>query len=189
MVSSEDVEGCCDSVCSFTTEMTTDVGSYRYSTAQAPQDTTPTTTPTHNAKVNVHLDSYPPVAIQPVSSRTTSDQLPEIESRREDQVELQPMPGVDGYTPPSWTQSAQLENNGYQYTTDSGPLEMLLSAEYCGKGLHYPCMDNSVEAESQLHTAVEGGGEPGSCLLATAEDKEIDKGWPYLRGKVINVHV
>ena len=148
--------GC--SASSFTTEMTTDMGSYhsQHSTAQILQDTPKSTHPHHNMQ-HVHI--------------ATPDQLSEGELWRDGQVESQPVLRAGNHTPSSsWTQAALNIKGGNQYTAGNGHLEMLTSAQYCGRGLHYLYGESSVEPDSPRLTAGEGELRGDLHVQATAED-------------------
>ena len=162
--SSELVESGC-SASSFTTEMTTDMGSYHSQQQLHSTDTahdTPQDSPFHHTHDILHVHVHSDFS-HPVTSTNTLDQLVDRELRvqRGDQVqtESQTVPGV-----------------GDQYTAGGGASEILTSAQYGGRRFHFPYDDSSVEAESQMYTGGGiGGGELRGDIQATSGD--ADEGW------------
>ena len=149
---------------SFTSEMTTDMGSYHSQQQQQYHftDTTqtpPQDTPTHQTHGIVHHAGpyHPATTKHTIPSTATPQQfMDNRELWREDQV-AQVMSGV-----------------GDQYVAGSVPSEMLTSAQYGGRKFHFS-YDENVESESQLYTGGEGGGELRGDLQATTRDDT--EGW------------
>lgn len=141
---------------SFSTEMTTDTGSYVYNS----QDTTSSQSFNTPKSTHSHTDLYHP-AVHPVGSGLPKQFLEKRLVTSEEGP--QPSTGVSNGARASWT-DPNVGNDGNQCEYRNVSLGMLMSAQCHGRGFHLPYGENSIEPDSQLGDGLSVG------LEVSAED-------------------